>query len=257
MQKLKDLGQRSLPLLALLVVACLLSVFLPFSDAKWTVVLRDSGNVQLAAWTPTPSPSLTPSPTPTPTPTCAGTTLSAEKSAIGFREQVSGKERVGVRGEICVTNGGTRGTENLKLVDQVQYKDGSGKFQDLVGASKIITPPNQLKPGEKKCVPYEIEVKPISGAIYRNVASVTITNHSGWMPGDENCPGKTPCPFGPQPKADFDLPGTVTKLTPTPAATPSPTATKTSTPTSTFTLTPRAMPSPTATKTSTPTSHSH
>ena len=384
MQKLNRLEQRLLPLLALLVVVCLLSVFIPFSNAKWMVVLGDSGSVQLATWTPTPS--LTPSPTrtqhnctytagywkthptawlidalviggvtytkvkaiailqtsprgdatyilahqliatklnvlngsdpskiattvkqadnwlvahplasnppnpdrgvgaslattmdeynngvigpghcgelestpiPTPTPTLAstGTTLGAENRPMGFREQVSGKERFGVRGEICVTNNGARTTENLKMVDQVQYKDDSGKFQNLVGASKTITSTSQLKPGEKKCFLYEIEVKPTSGAIYRNAASVTITNHSGWMPGDKNCPGKTYCPFGPQSKADFALPGTiVTVLMPTPVATPSPTATTTSIPTSTFTPSRKTPPSPIATKISTPTS---
>lgn len=163
----------------------------------------------------------------------AGTTLSADKTATGFwekrieydwtvvksvrpmsinicsdgsgsvvytidatRAKVSETETIGVRGRICVTNGGDRPTENLKLVDRVQYKyPGPGQFQDLPGASKTIIPA-QLGPGESGCYDYEIEFTPVIGAIYRNVVKVTITNHSGHL-GEE---------FGPEPKADFSLP---------------------------------------------------
>ncbi len=100
-----------------------------------------------------------------------------------------------VSGEICVTNGGEVSTENLKLVDQVQYKNGKGKFQDLPGATLTITP-EQLEPGETACYPYEIEFTPIDGAKYRNTVLVTITNHSGSL-GDEK---------GPNPKAGFTIP---------------------------------------------------
>jgi len=177
----------------------------------------------------------------------AGTTLSAEKTASGFweryivydwtleksvdptsleiksgqsgsveywltatRTKVSELDKIGVRGQVCVTNGGERTTENLKIVDRVQYKTGAGQFQDLPGASQTIIPAQQLGPGESKCYSYEIEFTPVPGAIYRNVAKVTITNHSGWLPGGQNCPGPDLCPFGPEPKADFSLPGSPT-----------------------------------------------
>lgn len=98
-------------------------------------------------------------------------------------------------GDISVTNGGGVTTENLTIIDQVQYKTGSGQFQDIPGASQTIVPP-QLQPGETGLYPYSITFAPIPGALYRNTVKVTITNHSGSL-------GQ---PFGPEPKADFTVP---------------------------------------------------
>jgi hypothetical protein len=114
----------------------------------------------------------------------------------------------GVRGQVCVTNGGDRPTEGLKIVDQVEYKVGSGAFQDLDGASYTITPSQQLGAGESMCYPYDFTFTPLEGAEYRNVAHVTITNHSGWLPGGNQCSGPDACPFGPDPKVTFSVPTT-------------------------------------------------
>lgn len=169
----------------------------------------------------------------------AGTTLSAEKTATGFwdvtveydwsitkmvtptvatiargdsadfeywidvtRSETSRVESRGVRGQICVTNGGERSTENLKLVDQVEWKMGGMPFEPLPGASQTITPTAQLGPGESACYDYEIQFTPEAGKLYRNTVKVTITNHSGHL-GEE---------FGPEPKADFAPPGAPTLI---------------------------------------------
>ncbi len=165
----------------------------------------------------------------------AGTTLSATKTATGYWEREfewtidksvtpatwnlftgdSGTSQYtitvtksgpvdtyGVRGEICVTNGGDRTTENLKLVDQVEYKTGSGQFQPLWGASQTIIPAAQLEPGETGCYNYDITFTPVAGATYRNSVKVTITNHSGHL-GEE---------YGPEPKTGFSLPTTPTLI---------------------------------------------
>lgn len=159
----------------------------------------------------------------------AGTTLKASKSAEGFwektitydwtikkeatlnddgtitytltatRKKVSETNQYGVRGTITVTNGGEKTTENLKLVDQVEYKTGAGQFQPLSGASQTIQP-GELGPGEAGTYRYEIIFTPVPGALYRNSVKVTITNHSGNL-GEE---------FGPEPKTDFSLPGAPT-----------------------------------------------
>ena len=172
--------------------------------------------------------------------TPSGTTLSASKTAAGFwneqidydwslkklanptavtvprgesvlitytitagRAKASETDTYGVSGQVCVTNGGDLTTENLKMVDQVQYKDRSGQYQDLSGASQVILPLQQLSPGETSCYPYEILFSPAATTQYRNLARITITNHSGHS-GDE---------FGPEPKVDFALPPAPTTST--------------------------------------------
>jgi len=176
--------------------------------------------------------------------TPSGTTLSASKTATGFwnqqteydwslqklasptgvtiprgesvsvvytitteRTKASETDTYGVSGQVCVTNGGEITTENLKIVDQVQYKDRSGQYQDLSGASQVIVSSQQLSPGETSCYSYAIGFSPAATTQYRNLARVTITNHSGHS-GDE---------FGPEPKADFSLPSTPTTSTETDA----------------------------------------
>jgi hypothetical protein len=114
------------------------------------------------------------------------------------RSLVSETEVIGVRGQIKVNNGGERATQNLKLVDQVEYKlPGGSKYMPVPGATLTIIPAEQLQPGQTKAYPYEITFTPIPGATYRNTVQVTITNHSGSL-GVEK---------GPNPKADFRLPG--------------------------------------------------
>jgi hypothetical protein len=108
-----------------------------------------------------------------------------------------------VEGQICVTNGGSVPTENLQIVEVVQYKNGSGKFLDYATSAVDLSAKPVLSPGESYCYPYRMAFVPVAGAVYRSVAHITITNHSGWMPGGQ--PSRT-CSFGPNPKADFSLP---------------------------------------------------
>jgi hypothetical protein len=162
----------------------------------------------------------------------AGTTLSVEKTATGHWTKTYGwtisksaspdtrtiweneegtihytikatkflqeQEAAFVSGTITVWNGpdGDRPTENLKIVDQVEYKTGSESFQPLPGATQTIIPSQQLAPDERRTYDYHIPFTPIPGATYRNTVKVTITNHSGHL-GEE---------FGPEPKADFSMP---------------------------------------------------
>ncbi|NSW75855.1 MAG: hypothetical protein HPY68_03610 [Candidatus Atribacteria bacterium] len=166
----------------------------------------------------------------------AGTTLSASKTATGFWEKVitydwtikkeaalsgdgksiiytltaertkkSETEKIGVRGQITVTNGGERDTQGLSITDIVKYKVGSGKFQTLTTAP-VDTKGTEILAGETKSFDYEVTFTPVPGAQYKNTAKVTILNHSGWL-------GK---PFGPGakeeqgPSATFSLPSTPT-----------------------------------------------
>lgn len=113
-----------------------------------------------------------------------------------------------VEGQICVKNKGDRPTEGLAIEDVVLMKTGSGQFEDYVKAPVDVSAKPVLAPGESYCYPYRVDLTPVQGAKYKNEARVTITNHSGRLPGGQHCPGPDPCPFGPNPDAGFDLPST-------------------------------------------------
>lgn len=136
----------------------------------------------------------------------AGTTLMTGKTAEGFSECRGGVEVFGVRGAITVTNGGDRPTEGLSIVDVIQIKTGSEQYRDYVSTVIDLGTHSVLAPGETWSYAYTIYFTPVEGALYRNVANITILNHSGWLPGGRNCTGPEPCAFGPSPKASFTLP---------------------------------------------------
>ncbi|MCS7295277.1 MAG: hypothetical protein NZ761_07750 [Dehalococcoidia bacterium] len=117
----------------------------------------------------------------------------------------------GVRGRICVTNGGSKPTENLTITDVVQYKVGAGQFHELTRAVVDTSAKPVLGPGESWCYPYDVQFTPVPGAQYRNVALVKITNHSGSINQNaQNCKPGTPC--GPEPKTSFWLPAMPTEI---------------------------------------------
>lgn len=186
-----------IPATAFFIIGCLLSAFLPISGANWQEVLTISGNVESIQWPPSPPPH-----------SQAGTTLSATKTATGFAEEREGVTIFGVRGEICVSNGGERPTEGLTILDTVQTKNGPGQFQDYMSEPVDVSAKSVLEPGQEHCYAYEFTFAPLDGekVKYRNMVSVTILNHSGWLPGGNHCESPDPCPFGPNPKADFTLP---------------------------------------------------
>lgn len=184
----------------------------------------------------------------------SGTSLSAQLVAEGFIEDEDGLILFGVRGKICVINGGEHPTEGLAILDTVQYKIGSGNYQDYFWLPVSVTEKAVLAAGEEYCYPYEFIFEPIAdeNAKYRNAVSVTILNHSGWLPGGPHCEVSELCPFGPTEKAEFFLPEdslteeeTLLLTTATPSATPTKTLIPTITRTATITITPNTTPTKT------------
>ncbi len=132
----------------------------------------------------------------------SGTSISADVTASGYKDP---NGLAWVTGLVCVTNGGDVPTRGLQVVGQVQYKQkGKGGFLPL-GDGFIIEPEVQLQPGETVCYDYRSEFSAVQTNQYRLAASVTITNHSGWMPGGNHCPGPDVCRFGPEVKTSFGL----------------------------------------------------
>ena len=102
-----------------------------------------------------------------------------------------------VNGQVCVKNGGEHPTEGLAILDTVQYKSGSGQFQDYFWLPVSVTEKAVLAAGEEYCYPYEFIFEPLAdeNAKYRNAVAVTILNHSGWLPGGRNCDVSELCPY--------------------------------------------------------------
>ena len=252
---LHPLVRRGAP--ALVILALILSLT-PVADTLWAEVLTVSGEIETGDFeeSPTPTETETPTPTPSSTPTLtgpgqAGTSIEAEKiAAARWKEGAVGQTMI-VYGRICVWNIGEHFTEGLTLFDQIEIKPRQQAWQPLPGANQLIIPAEPIPPGEMRCYDYEIEAGYLPETTYRNSVSVTILNHSGWLPGGPHCPGPQPCPFGPETRADFEPPAPET-ATPSPTAEAGrglqpiqPTATFTSTATATPTPTPIVTPSPT------------
>lgn len=103
----------------------------------------------------------------------------------------------GVRGEICVTNGGAVATDSLTITDVVQTKVGGNPYSDYKSQSVDTGAHSQLAPNERQCYNYEVTFPPAaSGTLYRNQARITINNHAGHIG----------TPYGPSPSAGFSLP---------------------------------------------------
>src|SRR5262245_15037423 len=90
----------------------------------------------------------------------AGNCSTIDYTLNATRTLASQTDRYGVRGQVCVTNSGAISTQNLTINCKVQFKTGSGPFQDLPGATVTILP-SQLNGGQQNCYPYEIAYTPI------------------------------------------------------------------------------------------------
>ncbi|MGB9801055.1 MAG: hypothetical protein ACPLUL_13270, partial [Thermanaerothrix sp.] len=185
----------------------LLTLFMPVGQTLWAEVLTVSGEINTGQWIFTETPTLTATPTASLTPQAqAGTTISGTKSAkTRWSNGLPGDTFI-VFGQICVTNGGERTTEGLRIVDQVESKPKQQEWQSLVNTRLELTPAEQLAPGETRCFDYELAVPWLEDTAYRNTATVTILNHSGWLPGGNHCPGPEPCPFGFTTRTEFEPP---------------------------------------------------
>ncbi|MEE4311148.1 MAG: choice-of-anchor D domain-containing protein [candidate division KSB1 bacterium] len=112
--------------------------------------------------------------------------------------RLSSSDLITVSGQICVTNtGDLEDTENLTIVDQVQYRTpGMSSWANVPGAMQTITPDAQLSPQEESCYNYSITFEAIDDAEYQNFATVTITNYQGYVS----------TPHGPQIAEAFTVP---------------------------------------------------
>jgi hypothetical protein len=121
-----------------------------------------------------------------------GTTLAASKT-IDICTLPSGQWRYS--GEVSVWNSGAVDTVGFKLIDYLQNKISGPVWTDsppitLSNPGDVI--PAGTTDANPVVYPYAFEGAPLAGDI-RNVAELTITNHSGHLN----------TPFGPSPKATY------------------------------------------------------
>ena len=267
---------------------------MPRGDSLWSRQLRIEAQINAGTWitptetatatptltetptptltetlTPTPTETLTQTPTETSTPTLTpteppqgvvGTSIEVKLTARGFK--AGDMDPVfGVEGQVCVANIGEVPTKNLSIHNIVETKSTGGPFEKFIDYDIDMSGKLDLEPGQDYCYQYfkTFSLSEDPETKYRNSAEVSITNHSGWMPGGNQCPGPEACPFGPTEKEDFDFngllispqsaPTSTTTLTPTPLVTS--TETLGDTPTPSYTPAPSFTPTITETPTAT------
>jgi hypothetical protein len=127
-----------------------------------------------------------------------GTTLAASKTIdiCSLPPDDSGFVQWRYSGEVSVWNEGVIATSGLNIKDCIQNKTGI-TFVDQYCINPLNIPGTEIAAGTTQATatvfPYELVGSPLAGYI-RNVATVTILNHSGPQYGTA---------FGPQPKATF------------------------------------------------------
>jgi hypothetical protein len=100
-------------------------------------------------------------------------------------------------GEVAVWNEGAVDTQGLKICDYIQKKNISGPNwttvfgKDEIGGGAVIAAGTTQQTAT--AFPYSFQGAPITSVDIRNVADVTILNHSGHLG----------TPFGPSPKATY------------------------------------------------------
>jgi hypothetical protein len=123
----------------------------------------------------------------------AGTTLAAVKTL----EICAVNETIWrYSGEIALWNEGAVSTQGLAIQDCIQNKTGSGQFADVPSLCGTLPITTQIPAGTTLVTAttyeYSFDGTPLTGDI-RNIARVTIANHSGHLD----------TPFGPEPKATW------------------------------------------------------
>jgi hypothetical protein len=135
-----------------------------------------------------------------------GTSIQVHRRVLSYEEPQPGAQHVRVWFETCAKNTGEQPTNQLKLDDIIQINENNTQFQELLTQPVDLSEHPLLQPDEEHCYEYPVDVPYRAGAVYRSVAWMTITNHSGWLPGSHHCPRTDACAFGPEEKLSFELP---------------------------------------------------
>jgi hypothetical protein len=93
-------------------------------------------------------------------------------------------DTTGIRGQIMVANVGQGQTQNLTLLNQVQWMGQDGMWRVLKEFLIDVSIRSVLRSGEQCAYPFLIKCAPPQGCqALRNVCLAAISNYSGWYPG--------------------------------------------------------------------------
>ena len=121
-----------------------------------------------------------------------------EDLPIGEASATDALEDMNVYGQLCITNTGSVPTGHLTAQFQVQFKPEGGPFENLPETLFEFIPPEEISAGASRCYAYRVGFQPVDGVEkYKLVSSVTITNHSGYLPGSPRCTGPELCTIWP------------------------------------------------------------
>ena len=123
----------------------------------------------------------------------AGDSGTAEYTVKATRDE--GTVAASLGGQVCVTNGGAEGTQDLAITANVSAPpDSSTLYSSVVDVSSAPV----IAAGATSCYHYTVPIgSPVVDKTYKVTADVTISNHSGHLG----------TPFGPSPSATTSMPG--------------------------------------------------
>jgi hypothetical protein len=110
-----------------------------------------------------------------------------------------GTVHTSIDGEVCITNGGSVPTEDLKSTIEVT-RPGPPPQEVIASTALDTTAKPVLAPMERHCYPYSIDIPSADSDTYKVTADTTIDNHSGHL--DEE--------FGPNESVTTTIPTTET-----------------------------------------------
>lgn len=182
----------SFPFFVLLVMVAVTSLFIPTANAMWLKTLNAEFMVH-------------PDPISEPVMLQAqvGTSIIMSLTADRLQDEVALpsdngnlSQYSGIEGSVCVKNTGNLATQGITITIQMKTDFASEAANPTKSELIIYYPDKQIEPGETICNPYLFNSEKNYAKAILVTALATITNHSGWISGTDNCPGSEACPFG-------------------------------------------------------------
>ena len=131
--------------------------------------------------------------------------------------EVRERDREVVSIHLCLINHGKAAPESLQVVSELFFTGPDNVLNPVEGTRVEIKIREEIEPDEPYCEKVVRYSNLEPGKSYIQMFRISYTNHTGWLPGQPNCPGETPCIF----QVEVNTPFSVTAP---PQNTPKPTS---------------------------------